>query len=551
MLGKKRYFFLIALLLALSVPVYWRAINPGKFGFYHDDGIYLVTAKALATGQGYKILSLPGEPWQTKYPPVFPLALSALWRAYPDFPSNLCLFSAFSICCTLVSLALTAAYLLKRSYASPIQILLLLLFTFLNWRTIILATSVLTEAFFAALAVCVLWLASSRGEKRSAIKSLALGVFLALAALTRLAGISLLAAVIIFAFKQKQIRKLLPPIVLASSMIAGWFWWCHLHQAAAAGSHAAYYTNYFQDWQSLLQSNEPGAQRSLLGPFAAMVGRNALALLATIPVVCLGIQIDWLRNMAEAWRFLVILIGFFSIILLIIGFWKTRLVGKGLLHFYILAYLALHLLWPYMIYDRFLIPVLPFVLFFIVSGGTHLLHACLEGRQAHGWSARVAGLIFSCTILMPLSAAAVLGLALGISDQLRDSKMAYTAIAQEKQELIAWLKTKSGADDILICYQDPVYFLYADRKAIRLPAPSENESFESYADRLQGFIKDNKVKLLLRTEDDFSLESHSVSRRNVFADALNCRPSVYIPVFTTSSRKSAVYRISPGTVSEK
>ena len=97
MFGKKPYCLLIVFLFALSASVYFKAVNSDKFGFYHDDGIYLVTAKALATGNGYKIISLPHKPWQTKYPPLYPLALSALWRANPDFPTNLILFFAFSI----------------------------------------------------------------------------------------------------------------------------------------------------------------------------------------------------------------------------------------------------------------------------------------------------------------------------------------------------------------------------------------------------------------------------------------------------------------------
>lgn len=32
------------------------------FGMYHDDGLYVVIAKALSDGQGFRIISLPGSP---------------------------------------------------------------------------------------------------------------------------------------------------------------------------------------------------------------------------------------------------------------------------------------------------------------------------------------------------------------------------------------------------------------------------------------------------------------------------------------------------------
>ena len=47
-----------------------------SFGDLHDDSLYYVSAKSLADGGGYRIESLPGEPAQTKYPPLYPLLLS-------------------------------------------------------------------------------------------------------------------------------------------------------------------------------------------------------------------------------------------------------------------------------------------------------------------------------------------------------------------------------------------------------------------------------------------------------------------------------------------
>jgi hypothetical protein len=61
---------------------------PPQVGFTEDDGIYLTTARALADGRGYRHFSLPGEPYQTKYPILYPLSLAVVWRAFPGFPEN-------------------------------------------------------------------------------------------------------------------------------------------------------------------------------------------------------------------------------------------------------------------------------------------------------------------------------------------------------------------------------------------------------------------------------------------------------------------------------
>src|SRR5262245_54937 len=77
------------LLLFGLLPFYYMAWAAPGIGLSHDDGIYLATAKALATGKGYTIISLPVEIRQTKYPMLFPLLLSFLWRVWPEFPQNI------------------------------------------------------------------------------------------------------------------------------------------------------------------------------------------------------------------------------------------------------------------------------------------------------------------------------------------------------------------------------------------------------------------------------------------------------------------------------
>src|SRR6185437_4105263 len=57
-------------------------------GLVHDDGIYIATAKAMASGDGYVMPNLPGSPLQTKFPPLFSFLLSVLWRLNPNFPDN-------------------------------------------------------------------------------------------------------------------------------------------------------------------------------------------------------------------------------------------------------------------------------------------------------------------------------------------------------------------------------------------------------------------------------------------------------------------------------
>src|SRR5258708_8347796 len=77
---------LFFILLVPSAQYAWRSRDMPKFGLLHDDAILFASAKSLATGEGYRIPSLPEKPFQTKFPPLYPLYLSAILKLNPPFP---------------------------------------------------------------------------------------------------------------------------------------------------------------------------------------------------------------------------------------------------------------------------------------------------------------------------------------------------------------------------------------------------------------------------------------------------------------------------------
>src|SRR4030095_6460696 len=158
--GKKRglALFSLAAILVGSGILYLSLLAPGKFGEYHDDSIYVSTAKALATGQGYKIISLPYVPAQTKYPPFYPFLLSLIWKVYPQFPQNVMWMMLLSVSVMLGFLALTYWYFIRNGYSSHWQALIIVALVATNWRTLTIATGIYSEAVYALLSLAVLFL---------------------------------------------------------------------------------------------------------------------------------------------------------------------------------------------------------------------------------------------------------------------------------------------------------------------------------------------------------------------------------------------------------
>jgi hypothetical protein len=97
-----------ATVLAVGVAT----ISPWPVGVFYDDGIYLILGKALATGEGYRYLNLPGHPAATHYPPGYPALLAILWLIGPAFPENVALFKLANA--VLLSLAAVGFYAFSR-----------------------------------------------------------------------------------------------------------------------------------------------------------------------------------------------------------------------------------------------------------------------------------------------------------------------------------------------------------------------------------------------------------------------------------------------------
>jgi hypothetical protein len=109
---------LALILVALTVLLgSWQMIV-GVSGVYHDDGIYVSTAKALAEGQGYRLINLPEAPVQTKYPPLYPALLAIIWKLCPTFPDNLVFMQFITLLSGAAMVGLAYLYLVRFGYFS-------------------------------------------------------------------------------------------------------------------------------------------------------------------------------------------------------------------------------------------------------------------------------------------------------------------------------------------------------------------------------------------------------------------------------------------------
>lgn len=206
-----------------------------QFGSPHDDSIYFVCAKAWATGQGHRIISLPGQPWQTKYPPLYPLLLSPIWRIDPQFPGNLKIATMASWLFLPPLLWLTR--ILFRRYQFPAWWAWLLVAVLaINPYVQLFSISLLSEIPFTLLLLAGLLVAPRN--------AMAAGLLAGLAYLTRTAGLPLLVAVPVVYGMKRRWRDAARFLAAMLPFVTGWSLWAGSHKDSTENLYVMYYVDY-------------------------------------------------------------------------------------------------------------------------------------------------------------------------------------------------------------------------------------------------------------------------------------------------------------------
>jgi hypothetical protein len=418
----------VALLaLALLIPIYWIALRSPAIGTFHDDGVYLVTAKALATGRGYRIISLPEEIPQTKYPILFPLALSGVWKLAPDFPENTFLLKSVPLAFALLWYWLSFL-LIKEETSREVAVVCVALTAALPW-TIYLSTTLLSETMFAALCTGSLLLLRRVESRPDGKEWIAAALLAGLACLTRTAGVCIVATGAGYFLLQRQLRHAAAFLAIALAVVSPWLCWLVMQYSPRtdAFDSAANYTSW-----NVLSSFFSWGQKLVI------IGLNALLLLASPLYIATVHWFVWLNVLAGA-----------SVLYVSLRWVRPLTV----LRLFLAVYAAMLLAWAWPP-DRFVVAVYPLVLCLCWQAW----RAVLERFPQRAGPLRLAGLL--------MLAAVVAQSLWNLRDPARGVPLVGDAWS-DTAPLFDWIKDHTPADAVILANLDPAVYLYTGRKAVR------------------------------------------------------------------------------------
>jgi len=434
----------VVLLYCLTLNPYWRV------GW--DSAIYISLAKSLAAGQGYAYMGFG----HTKYPPLFPLLLSAVIET--------CGTSFLAMRLTVLAFTVASVGIVY------------LLFRESGERWLGLATAALSGVSFAVLDkvrfvqsdlpfLFFVLLALYFLQKRSRFSSWhTLGLHLSLAAAfyTRTAGLALFVAAIAFygfaALRRRERSELVKAVaVLFTTVVCVGAW--SARNATVANlippdlKEGETYAGEF------LRPTSGAPEIRPLEPATWL--RRLWHGAVNYSAICLALLTGEQAQPAAP------LYGLLALVL--VGLIAALAPGPGPVEFYFLSYGVLLLLWPATPGHRFLLPIVPMFFYYLLSGGRTVLRllARVAGREG---SDKLAGMALAVAVMALLAANATLDARIIAQER---ALPYYSGETADFISGIRWLAANVPADAVVISDPSPPVYLLSGRRSV-LPIPSDD-----------------------------------------------------------------------------
>lgn len=467
--------------LAALLPSFWMMWQAGglpHLGYFHDDGIYAGTAAAIADGRGLKVESLPGEPWQVKYPPLFPayLALGVRWEYALTF---------------LVWILLPVLMFQLWQWRGDPWIVLLL-----GWNvySVVFASTALSELF------ATIWvLASVRFLEKDRVRASALCS--AMAYLTRTALIALPAAAVLWLLWRKRWRDAIVYCAIFAPFFLCWSLFSATHMLSNLKGPWVYYISYAQIF----------AESMSWELFPIVLSTNVQSLIGSLGGVMFFNSGDqfWEVNFAR-------ILLFASISGLVRQIRKDGLTPYPMMT---IPYMLLLVVWNFIPNERFVYPLLPLLLSGLVTELRHIYEMLQKTWEKQRGATIIIGTL--------VAAGAIWMVERNVVSAWMDSPsipLSYKELNPDREQAYAWIRANTPADANFLTYEDPALRRHTGRHGIGIHCPSryfytnDIKGIFAYHESLVRNMRAENLTYLMIGPNDLMQDINAADRAKILDD---------------------------------
>jgi len=529
--GRKSRFFSMAILLGLLAggTSYWSS-NKEVLGLFHDDGIYAVVAKSLSDGAGYRIISLPTAPYQTKYPFLYSYILSWLWSLDPKFPHNIGLLKAANAAFLSGIFILSYLFYRCRVEGQESESLLFAALVCINPAVFSFTDFTVSDILFLLLSLAAIVISDISEQCTSRRGSVTLlAVIVALGCLTRSAAVPLAVAGAAHFAWSKRYRDLIYYVCVVVLFITPWWLWVGTHSNQTASSLLEYYVSYssFPPAFVIMWSDPFGAVEIVWGNLRYIV--EALELIfqsRIIPGLLLPIGL-----------------------LLLFGLWRSLNDQSVFFRSYVVLYLGLVVALPFPP-ARYLAPLVPGIYFFLFRGVqaavVHLSNL-MTSETRKNILCHLVRVTFALVVVLQVGWIFNYFLNKDVATTRAWFGTRFPATWQGFSETFEWIRNNTDESTIIATTNDPMYYLYTHRRSITPAVHKPATYFYPYGqavpdtgspDEIRAELKSLAVRFLVI--DDYGEKDADSKLWNGLRRSYRNRPEL---VFISSDSKHRIYAL--------
>jgi hypothetical protein len=425
-------------LLVLVVGLF--ELDPLPVGVMRDDAMYVVLAKSLASGNGYRWINLPGAPLATHFPPGYPALLALVWRLVPSFPANVFAFKVLNVVLLAVVTMATARLAMARFGFSSRAASAIGVAATLSVPMISLGIRVMSEPLFLALSIAALLCAERLcdGDERWHV-AVGAGALAGAAMLVRAYAIALVGSLVLTLLLRRRYRAAGAAFGAAMVFVIPWQLFVAAHQGVVPAPMRGNYESYGAWIVAALRAGGP-----------ALVVRT----IANNTVRTGGVLAATFGSRTPASVRIVVLLSVLGLFALgARPLWKRGRVTALFLAFYALILLT----WPYF-GARYIWGVWPFVLLLIALGL----------REVYAWRPSVVPGLVACRIAQAAVATLILIYAVGAWRAARDHVWSTLASMEAApiRNAVVWINHRAPANGVVAANYEGAVYLYTGRLTV-------------------------------------------------------------------------------------
>lgn len=433
--------FLLAAILFSAMLALLR-FDSLQIGTSYDDAKYIILAESLASGGGYQLINFPRPQIERNFPPGWSLLLAPFTLV---FPKNYDALKVVSLVLWLASIYLVYKLFSKRLTSPYLEILTALVA--LNPLLIGTSVTVMSESVYLFFSLLALLAFDKTGGKKPSWFILA--VFLAFyTQQIRTIGISLTASLLVILFLSRRFKDLGISLIL---FVVGFALqsWINLRNGGtviSSGYEAQVLSGSMMEKVAQVWSNLLGYLNQILAG-------------SLIPIF--GTRLD------ETFGWLFVLLNIVILLLLALGLFTAK-PKREWLHVYFVIYgIGILAFWNPQVGSvkaRFLIPILPLLYFYFLTGTKWVLEKLFVKTPRIATRS-----IYGVTL--------VIGLVL-LSRNLLDWRAPIREQTSDLSIGASWVAKNAPADAIVMVNEPVPAYVHVQRKTINFP--KNDQELESY-----------------------------------------------------------------------